>query len=52
MSEEPKTVEELEQAVALEIVMKRNAENKRRVEEDRKKANSGVTRSYGLKKPK
>jgi hypothetical protein len=32
-----------------EEVLKRNAENKRRQEEDRKSANKGVIRSYRLK---
>lgn len=55
MSEETKTKEQLEQEAseaALALAMKKNAENKKRLEEDRKKANHGVTRSYGLKRPK
>lgn len=34
---------------SFEETMRKNAENKRRQEEDRKKANKGVIRSYRLK---
>lgn len=43
------TTEKPEVESDLDAIAKKNIENKKRLEEDRKKANKGVIRSYRLK---